>query len=76
MLGTCPTFYRMLITQDLSESVKNGCVTGFEMELWQYTVPQSFLVQNDANALLYPDSAMHIAQCYEGFKQLISKTMV
>ena len=74
MLGTCPTFYRMNITHKLSNCVKHGERPKLETELCYYSVPGA-LMWNYTNSLLYHDDAKHIAQCYEGLKQLISKSL-
>ena len=74
LLGTCPTFYHMHITQELSESVKLGCRPESETILWQYTIP-NIPADNVVNAVLYHRSAKHISHCYEGLKHLLSKTM-
>ena len=74
MSGTCPTFYRMKLTEKLSQHVKIGKVPAFETELWEYSIPNP-PVDDYMNALLYQENALHIAQCFEAMKHLVSKNL-
>ena len=74
MIGSSPTFYRMNVTPQLSDCIKFGHRPEFETVIWQYVIPNR--PSTSVNAILYKASALHIAECYEALKHLISKPTI
>lgn len=69
MLGTCPTFYLINVTQELAQYVKNGEEPINETIVKKYMIPN--LPINISDVMLSKSHAIHIASCYESFKKYI-----
>ena len=68
MLGTCPTFYLINITQSLADYVKHGKRPDYDTVVTKYIIPI-----NMSDAMLSREHAYRISECYESFKHFVIK---
>jgi hypothetical protein len=69
MLGTCPTFYLINMTQELADSVKRGEEPTYETLVKKYMIPN--LPINLSDVMLSKEHMLHIAACYKVFKKFV-----
>jgi len=69
MFGTCPTFYKIPITNLLAECVRQGNVPTSDTLVEKYVIPN--LPFNLSDALLSRENAQHIVMCYEAFRKFV-----
>ena len=69
MLGTCPTFYLINMTQELADSVKRGEEPAYETLVKKYMIPN--LPINLSDVMLSKEHMLHIAACYKAFKKFV-----
>jgi hypothetical protein len=69
MLGTCPTFYKIHVTNLLAECVRQGEEPNADTLVERYVIPN--LPVNMSDALLSQEHARHIVMCYEAFRKFV-----
>ena len=69
LLGTCPTFYLIPVNTELSDNVKQGTEPSKDTVVKKYIIPN--LPVNMSDAMLSSDNALHIAKCFECFRNYV-----
>jgi hypothetical protein len=69
MLGTCPTFYKIHVSDSLAECVRQGDEPNADTLVERYVIPN--LPVNMSDALLSREHARHIVMCYEAFRKFV-----
>lgn len=69
MLGTCPTFYLIPITEQLSDCIKYGIEPIDKTIVMKYVIPN--LPINISDTMLSQKHARMISYCYQSFKKYV-----